>query len=59
MSVQIVRGRDSRPLVDPVVLDRLVGLDLSLIEPESNFFLGVLDRVTAVADVAADIDGVV
>jgi hypothetical protein len=34
-------------------------LDLTLLEPESDFLLGVLDAVGAVADVAADIDGVV
>jgi hypothetical protein len=34
-------------------------LDLTLLEPESDLLLGVLDAVGAVADVAADIDGVV
>lgn len=36
---------------------RCPGLNLSLLEPESNLLLGVLDRVGAVADVASDIDG--
>lgn len=42
-------------LVDPVVLALLPGLDLALLEPESNLLLGVFDGVGAVADVAADI----
>lgn len=46
-------------LVDPVELGGLPGDDLTLLEPESNLLLGVLDGVGAVADVAADIDGVV
>lgn len=33
----------------------LVADDLTLLEPESNFFLGVLDAVGTVADVAADV----
>ena len=46
-------------LVDPVVLSRLPLEDLTLLEPESDFLLGVLDAVGTVADVASDIDGVV
>jgi hypothetical protein len=34
-------------------------LDLTLLEPESDLLLGVLDAVGAMADIAADIDGVV
>jgi hypothetical protein len=34
-------------------------LDLTLLEPESNLLLCVLDGVGAVAYVASDIDGVV
>ena len=41
------------------MLSGLVCLDLTLLEPESDLLLGVLDAVGAVADVAADIDGVV
>lgn len=44
-----------RLLVDPVELAVLVANDLTLLEPESDFLLGVLDAVGAVADVAADI----
>src|ERR1700712_5763397 len=44
-------------LIDPVVLGGLVCLDLTLLEPESDLLLGVLDAVGAVADVAADVDG--
>lgn len=44
-------------LVDPVEGSSLVGDDLTLLEPESNLLLGVLDGVGTVADVAADIDG--
>jgi hypothetical protein len=46
-------------LIDPIVLSRLPLKDFTLLEPESNFFLGILDAVGAVADIAADIDGVV
>jgi hypothetical protein len=42
-------------LVDPVVLSRLPALDLLLVEPESDLFLGRLNTVRAVADVAADV----
>lgn len=44
-------------LVDPVELSRLVALDLTLLEPESNLLLGVLDAVGTVADVAANVNG--
>lgn len=44
-------------LVDPVVLGELPAVELILLEPEVNLLLGVLDRVGAVADVAADVDG--
>jgi len=46
-------------LVNPVVLSALPALDLALLEPESNLLLAVLDAVGAVADVAADVEGVV
>jgi hypothetical protein len=46
-------------LVDPVELSRLPVDSLAILEPEGNLLLGVLDRVGAVADVAADVDGVV
>lgn len=42
-------------LVDPVEGVGLVGLDLALLEPQSDLLLGVLDAVGAVADVAADV----
>ena len=41
--------------VDPVESHLLPRDDLVLLEPEVNLLLGVLDRVGAVADVAADI----
>lgn len=44
-------------LIDPVELGLLVADNITLLEPESNLLLGVLDGVGAVADVAADIDG--
>jgi len=44
-------------LVDPVELGGLPGDNLTLLEPESNLLLGVLDGVGTVADVAADVDG--
>ena len=44
-------------LVDPVEGSGLVADGLTLLEPERNLLLGVLDGVGAVADVAADIDG--
>jgi hypothetical protein len=43
-------------LVDPVVLGRLPGLNLTLLEPQSNLLLAVLDAVGAVAHVAANIE---
>jgi hypothetical protein len=46
-------------LVNPVVLSALPALDLTLVEPEGNLLLAVLDAVGAVADVAANVDGVV
>jgi hypothetical protein len=44
-------------LVDPVEGSGLVADGLTILEPEGNLLLGVLDGVGAVADVAADIDG--
>jgi hypothetical protein len=44
-------------LVNPVELGGLPGDNLTLLEPESNLLLGVLDGVGTVADVAADVDG--
>jgi hypothetical protein len=46
-------------LVDPVELGRLVRLNLLRLEPECNLLLRALHTVRAVADVAANIDGVV
>lgn len=46
-------------LVDPVERVGLVLLDLALLEPQGNLLLGVLNAVGAVADIAADVDGVV
>lgn len=46
-------------LVDPVVSSLLVGDELGLVEPEVDLLLGGLNGVGTVADVAADIDGVV
>lgn len=42
-------------LVHPVVLSGLPALDLALLEPKSNLFLGGLDGIRAVADVATDV----
>ena len=41
------------------MLGALPALDLTLLEPEGNLLLAVLDGVGAVADVAADVKGVV
>lgn len=46
-----------RLLVDPVVLGGLPGVELVLLEPESDLLLGVLDGVGTVADVTADVNG--
>lgn len=53
--------RDSRLrlLVDPVLLSALPAENLALLEPQSDFLLGALNGVRAVADVTADINGVV
>jgi hypothetical protein len=32
-------------------------LDLTLLEPESDFLLGILDAVGAVADITSNVDG--
>ena len=61
-------GRGPRPrrhqvfswlLVDPVELCGLPGDDLFLGEPESDLLLRALHSVRAVADIAANVDGVV
>lgn len=44
-------------LVDPVELGGLPVDKVLLLEPERNLLLSVLDRVGAVADVAADVNG--
>ena len=51
--------KTSNLLVDPLGLGGLPLEDLRGREPEGNLLLGVLNAVGAVADVAADIDGVV
>lgn len=51
--------KTSNLLVDPTGLGGGPLLELGGTEPESNLLLGVLDGVGTVADVAADIDGVV
>jgi hypothetical protein len=56
-SIPSVYLRNLSLLVDPVVLGRLPALDLALLEPESDLLLSVLDRVGAVAHVAADVEG--
>jgi hypothetical protein len=43
-------------LVDPVVLSGLPALHLTVLEPQGNLLLSVLDAVGAVAHVAADIE---
>jgi hypothetical protein len=53
------KGENLWLLIDPVELSGLVCLDLTLLEPESDLLLGILDAVGAVADIAADVDGVV
>jgi len=49
----------SNLLVDPLGSGVLPLEDLGGAEPEGNLLLGALDRVGAVADVAANVDGVV
>lgn len=46
-------------LVDPVELAGFVGLKLLWLEPQSDLLLGRLNSVGAVANVSADIDGIV
>lgn len=48
-----------RLLIHPVELSRLPALHLTLLEPEGNLLLSILDAVAAVAHVAAHVDGVV
>lgn len=42
-------------LIDPVELGSLVGNDLLRLEPQGNLFLGTVNSVRSVTDVAADI----
>lgn len=42
-------------LVDPFGLALLVRDDIAIFKPQRNLFLGIVDAVGAVADVAADI----
>jgi hypothetical protein len=51
----IIKKEQLSLLVDPVELALLVADNLTLLEPESDLLLGVLDAVGAVADVAADV----
>src|SRR6478735_3668979 len=53
----VISMTDLSLLVDPAELGGLPGDNLTLLEPESNLLLGVLDGVGTVADVAADVDG--
>jgi hypothetical protein len=46
-------------LVDPSVVGKLVGLNFLLLEPQANLLLGSFDRVGTVADVSADVNGVI
>ncbi len=46
-------------LVDPVMLSGLPALDLAFAEPQSNLFLGTLNTIGTVADVATNINGIV
>lgn len=51
--------RDLCLLVDPIELGTLVLLNFLRLEPQSNFLLGRLNTIGAVADVSANIDGIV
>lgn len=42
-------------LVYPILLSRCPARDLALVEPQGNLFLGALDTIGSVADVAADV----
>ena len=53
----LLQSQDNLVLIDPLVSSGLVAVDLLRLEPESDLLLGVLDRVGAVADVAADVNG--
>ena len=44
-----------RLLIDPIELCILVFEDFALFEPEINLFLGIVDAVGTVADIAADV----
>lgn len=46
-------------LIDPVVLSQLVFKHFVLTKPQSDLFLRTLDSVGAVADVAANVNGVI
>ena len=46
-------------LIDPVELSLLVALDLLRLKPQGDLLLGAFDTVRAVADISADIDGII
>jgi hypothetical protein len=46
-------------LVDPVVLGGLPRLDFTLLEPESDLLLGILNTVRAVTNVPAHVDSII
>lgn len=46
-------------LVDPSIVGKLVGLNFLLLEPQADLLLGGLDRVGTMADISANINGVV
>ena len=48
-----------RLLIDPVELGALPADNITLGEPEGNLLLGVLDAVRTVADIPANINGIV
>jgi hypothetical protein len=57
-ALKVFTLRTSKPsLINPVELAALPALDLAVLEPEGDFLLAV-DTVAAVADVAANVDGV-
>lgn len=51
-------GENNLLLVDPVVLSGLPGLNLTLLEPESNLLFGVLDGVGTVADIPSNVSSI-
>lgn len=58
LPLHVIQGFSLLVLVDPAGLVLLVRLDLTLVEPQINLFLGAFDAIRAVADIATNINSI-